>query len=270
MNLLIRWVGATDVGLLRQQNEDAWGARPIGEEGPGVVLVIADGMGGLPGGGVAAHLATEAVLGLAPTLGDGDAPISLLGGLFAKAQDALARAAAADRSLERMGTTLTILLVRGDGAWVGHVGDTRLLWVRGDEACLVTADHNLAWNLVEGGLLSPDDAEKDPSSSILTRHLGPRAPLRPELFDRPLDIRPGDRLLLASDGLGKVIRTEEVARIVSQSTLPGAVRSLVGGTRDGGAPDNVTVVLGEVCEQPLLKGPTMVFEEPRHRWKAPG
>ncbi len=268
MSALIRWEGGTDIGLVRQRNEDAWGGIPFGAGRPGAVLAIADGMGGLPGGDVAARLAVETVLGLAAGLGGEPDPAALLGELFEKAQGALARRAESDRSLDRMGTTLTVLLVRDDGVWVGHLGDTRLIWRRKDEICLVTADHNLAWDLVDAGLLGPDAAEQDPSSSILTRHLGPHAALKPDVFDRPLDLRPGDRLLLASDGLGKVLPMEEIAGIVSRETLPGAIRELISRTREGGAPDNVTVLMAEVTEPPVLSGPVFGWEEPRYRWSA--
>lgn len=270
MGSLIRWEGATDVGFIRQRNEDAWGGAPLGAGGPGAVLVIADGMGGLPGGDVASRLAVETVLDHVSGFDEGAHPSVFLGTLFEKARGALARRAEADRTLERMGTTLTIVLVREDGAWVGHLGDCRLLWGRGNETCLVTADHNLAWNLVDAGLLSPDAAEQDPSSSILTRHVGPTATLRPDIAERPLDLRSGDRLLLASDGLGKVVRMEEVAGILSREVLPAAVRELIRRTRDGGAPDNVTVLLAEVVDPFRPSGPTLGWDEPRHRWVAPG
>jgi PPM family protein phosphatase len=267
---LIRWEGGTDVGLVRRRNEDAWVAVPLEGNRGGVILAVADGMGGQPGGDVAARLAVETVSGLGPTRGGDSDPPALLRDLFREAQSALARKARSEPSLSHMGTTLTILLVRDDGAWVGHVGDSRLAWQRENEICLVTRDHSLAWDLVEAELLSPDAAELDPSGSVLTKHLGPFAGLNPDVFERPLLLARGDRILLLTDGLGKVVPMQEVAGVVQRQTAAGAVRELIHQARAGGAPDNVTVLLAEVENPPVPTGPTFSWEESRYRWIARG
>jgi protein phosphatase len=182
----------------------------------------------------------------------------------------MAREVETKPSLSRMGTTLTVLLIRDDGAWVGHVGDSRLAWQRGGELCLVTQDHSLAWEMVEAGLLSPDVAEQDPSGSVLTRHMGPIGAIKPDIFERPLRLASGDRLLLLTDGLGKVVPMDEVARVVREQSVDGAVRDLIRLTRDGGAPDNVTVMIALIVEPPDPPGPAVAWEEPRYRWKARG
>jgi PPM family protein phosphatase len=268
VGILIRWEGGSDVGLVRRRNEDAWGAVSLDGSSGGVFLAVADGMGGQPGGDVAARAAVETALDAARRRGGEEDPVGFLRGLFVEAQAALSREAQARPALARMGTTLTVLLLRDDGAWVGHVGDSRLAWQRGNGICLVTDDHSLAWDLVEAGLLSPDEAEQDPSGAILTRHLGPLGEVHPDIFERSLLLAGGDRLLLLSDGLGKVVQMDEVARIVEGAPLADAIQNMIGQARSEGAPDNVTIVLVEVTDPPRPTGEVLTWEESRYRWSA--
>jgi protein phosphatase len=167
-----------------------------------------------------------------------------------------------------MGTTLTLLLLRPDGAWVGHLGDSRLLWCRGKQIALVTQDHSAAWSWVTAGRMTPEQAERDPLGAVLTRHLGPAICCDPDIHDRPLGLMRGDRLLLCTDGLGKVVAMERIVTLVARS-LPQAVQGLVNEALAGGGPDNITVVLAEILDPPTTSEGAIALESLPHRWTAP-
>lgn len=268
MGVAVRWESASAVGKVRERNEDAWGARSL-EGRPDLLLAVADGMGGLPGGEVASRLAVEACLeAFAAASGSASDPRALLRDLIALARSRLSVAAERDASLLRMGTTLTLLLLRPDGAWVGHLGDSRLLWCRGTQIALVTQDHSAAWPSVAAGRMTPEQAERNPLGSVLTRHLGPAICCDPDIPDRPLALEAGDRLLLCTDGLGKVVTMERIVTLVARP-LPQAVESLVSEALAGGGPDNITVVLAEILEPPPPSAEAIRLESLHHRWTAP-
>ncbi len=246
MTFAIRWKAASETGHVRQKNEDAWGAEPLEKNDGAVLLLVADGMGGHPGGEVASRLAVDACRErLAGIDSRGPAP-EILRELFTHAHTRLQERAMEEPGLAQMGTTLTMLLLREDGGWVGHVGDSRLLWYRAGTIGLVTDDHSAAWERVTSGAMTVDEAERDPMGALLTRHLGPSALCEPDLPELPLRIEPGDRLLLCSDGLGKVVSLDEIARALETTSTEEALASLLNQVLDGGAPDNVTIVLADV------------------------
>jgi len=268
MPVSCRWDGGSHLGRSRHRNEDAWGAATLAGDGRGLLLAIADGMGGHPGGDVASRAAIESALDSAGLCPAGDPAIACLEGLYQRAQDSLRDRAKARPSLREMGTTLTVALLREDGCWVGHLGDSRLAWWRDGEICLVTRDHSVAWGLVEAGVLDAEAAERDPTGAMLTRFLGPtESPCNPDLLERPLLLERGDRLLLATDGLGKVVSMERAAAILRAEEVSRSVRLLIEATLDAGAPDNVTVVVAEALDVPASGRTPLRFEDSRYRWR---
>jgi protein phosphatase len=268
MGIRLDWHGGSETGHVRSRNEDRWGVVPLGDHG-GILFAVADGMGGQMGGEVASRVAVQSILREANAVIESESemdPRALLDRLFRAAQVDLRREARHDQRLWRMGTTLTVLLARPDGVWFGHVGDSRLVWYRDGVLALVTRDHSAAWELVESGLLEPEQAERDPSGALLTRHLGADTDNPPDVSDRPLDIHPGDRFLLATDGLGKVLSMERIAHSLGHGPVREAVASLIEQTLAGGAPDNVTVVAAEISEAPELGVPGLAFDSFPYRW----
>jgi PPM family protein phosphatase len=270
MGIVIHYEGRTDIGCLRRRNEDAWGAAALASCAGGCILVVADGMGGHPGGDVASRLAVESCLE------DGrrvEAPSSgevRLAAMFQDAQARMSEYAGLHPSLTHMGTTLTVLLIQDDGAWVGSVGDSRLLWLRGGSLRLFTEDHNAAWELVVSGQLDADEAERAPEGSLLTRFLGPLVPCQPDISELPLALAAGDRLLLCTDGLGKALSMAEIAQVSSQPEIDGAVQQALDRSLAAGAPDNVTLILAEVVEPAAIPGPAMSWETVPYCWDAGG
>lgn len=270
MAITIRFEGRTDTGRQRRRNEDAWGAAALDSSAGGCLLVVADGMGGHPGGDVASRIAVESCLeGLRSPDLPGPGP-QRIAALFREARSRLRDQTRLRPDLLQMGTTLTLLLVQEDGIWAGSIGDSRLLWQRGRVMRLVTEDHNVAWQLVLAGQLDADEAERAPEGAMLTRFLSPVLDPEPDIPDRPLEALPGDRLLLCTDGLGKVLAMGEIASTMAESPLSRALDLAIDRSLIGGAPDNVTLLLAEVLEPPAPEGRGILWDSFPYAWGADG
>lgn len=234
---------ATDVGKHRTGNED----RPF--EGV-TVFAVADGMGGHVAGEVASQTALEPLAGI----DDGRWPTA------AQAERALADAvrsanhevvekAASDRALRGMGTTLTAVLVREGRLHVAHVGDSRAYLLRPDEGMSqLTTDHTLVEQLVQEGRLSRDEIATHPQRSVITRAIGVETTVEVDTL-APLELRPGDQVLLCSDGLTGPVGDDEIRRLLTASPDPDeACAQLVAAANAAGGPDNITVVLLRVVD----------------------
>ncbi len=237
MKLTVR--GASDRGLVRPHNEDCFLAEP--EQG---LFAVADGMGGHAAGEVASRLAIDAVREeFAGPLGD-DEVVGRINAAVDRANRNIAERIRSQPECRGMGTTLVLCVTRGDRFWVAHVGDSRAYLLRGDGIRQLTADHSFVNELVRLGMLSREEAARDPRRNVVTRALGSGAPVAPDIFqDRWHE---GDRLLLCSDGLNTMVGDDEILRLVRQAEddLDRAVDSLIAAAIAGGGEDNVTVVLG--------------------------
>jgi PPM family protein phosphatase len=234
----------THRGLVRSRNEDAACIWPEAEgTGPrgALLAAVADGMGGHAGGDRASTLAIGSLPDRSwPPAVD---PRSWLETAFRRAGERIVREARSEPSLATMGTTLVAALFLPDGAWVSSVGDSRLYWIRGERLVLVTRDHTMASDLVRRGLLDACEADRHPSSHLLTRCLGACPDATPDLPSRPLRPLSGDLFLLTSDGLGRAVETEDLPSLVGGKSAAVAADGLVEAALNGGAPDNVTVIV---------------------------
>jgi len=238
----------SDVGRVRQINQDecaefenAAGAR---------LLVLADGMGGHAGGEVASRLAVEAI-GESFRQARG-APEPVLRRAFEVANQRIGQRAARDPDLFGMGTTAVALLIEADGsACVAHVGDSRAYRLREGQLERLTDDHSWVFQAVRDGSLSAEDAARHPQRNALLRSLGNEEQVEVDL--RRIDIAPGDRLLLCSDGLwGELDESSIAAELAAAGPAPCARRLVELANRAGGS-DNVSVqvvVVGEPPRQP--------------------
>mgnify|MGYP006272656835 CR=1 FL=1 len=229
MLLTIAETGAcTDVGRLRQSNEDAL---LLSEP----VFAVADGMGGARAGEVASAMAVAALHGY----NGGEQ------GLALAIEDVNARihaASQADPSLLGMGTTITAAMVDGPSLVLAHVGDSRAYLLRAGRLQQLTDDHSLVGELVRRGALSPAEAERHPQRSVITRALGADAQVDVDVLRIPLE--DGDLLLLCSDGLTGMVGDAELARLLrGGGRLDELARACVAAANSAGGEDNVTVVL---------------------------
>jgi protein phosphatase len=253
----------THRGLIRHRNEDAaclWPPAEGTEAREALLTAVADGMGGHPGGDRASALAVASLPGRTwpPSID----PRSWLEAAFQSAGERIAQEARSDPSLVGMGTTLVAVLFLPSGAWVSSVGDSRLYWIRGERLALVTRDHTMANDLVRRGLLDAADADRHPSSHLLTRCLGTCPDAKPDLPSRSLRPAPGDLFLLTSDGLGRAVEMERIPSLVAGKIAAAAADALVEAALGGGAPDNVTVIVVRwLGESPTREAGGLDFED---------
>ena len=199
MTLVLRYAVRSDVGLLREGNEDSAYAGPR-------LLAVADGMGGHAAGEVASSLtiASMAKLDSEPPGGD---MLAELSSAVAAANARLQEMIVANPAVEGMGTTLTALFWSDGHAAVCHIGDSRGYLLREGELYQITHDHTLVQSLVDEGRISADDVSTHPQRSLLLRALDGRSVAEPDLSVH--DGQVGDRYLLCSDGLSGVVSDEE-------------------------------------------------------------
>jgi PPM family protein phosphatase len=224
----------TDVGRVREGNEDGY----FVDDDMGL-FAVADGMGGHRAGEVASATALEALVAAVKS----GRPIA---DAIALANDAVLERSAGDERLRGMGTTMTAgTLAAGDRLLVGHVGDSRAYLVRDGELRQITEDHSLVEEMVRGGELTPEQAEDHPQRSIITRALGIEPEVEVDVY--PVELRAGDRLLLCSDGLTTMVRTDDITAILRGEPDPQrAANLLVDAANEAGGEDNVTVVVLDV------------------------
>jgi protein phosphatase len=239
MSIALRYTVRSDVGLLREGNEDSAYAGPH-------LLAIADGMGGHAAGEVASAVA---IATLAPL--DADAAgvdmLQALADAIAQANAELRQIAQADPSTEGMGTTLTALLWSGDEVALCHIGDSRAYLLRDGQYQQITHDHTLVQSLVDEGKLTPEAAASHPQRSLVMRALQSSVLAEPDLA--MLKARVGDRYLLCSDGLSDVVSDETVHKTLTElSDLDEAVGQLVDLAIRSGGPDNITCILADVID----------------------
>ncbi len=228
----------TDVGLVRPGNEDSHfrGA---------TVVAVADGLGGHQAGEVASAIAIEAVAELdkRPFTTPDEAREALVGAIREGNQAVIAKALS-DSAYWGMGTTMTAAAIAGDRSLqLAHVGDSRAYLLRGGRLRQLTRDHTVVGELVRQGRLTREEAAHHPERSVLTRAVGLDPGLEVDT-PPPIELEPGDQLLLCSDGLTEPVPEDRIAEILlSHDDGQAACRALVDAARAGGAPDNVTVVL---------------------------
>ena len=197
------------------------------------------GMGGAAAGEVASRLAVDATLEALNT--DHVTPQTFRHAVDA-ANASVHRSAEQNPSRAGMGTTLVALAVRGNHAWVAHVGDSRCYRLRNSRLERLTLDHSLVDEQVRAGQLTPAQAEVSPMRNVITRAVGTQDEVEADLSEFP--VLSGDLFLLASDGLMREVEDEEIARILRGAIdLDEACRLLIRAANSAGGHDNITCVL---------------------------
>jgi protein phosphatase len=246
MTLVLRYAVRSDVGLLREGNEDSAYAGPR-------LLAVADGMGGHAAGEVASSvtIASMAELDSEPPSGD---MLAELSSAVAAANTRLQEMIIANPAVEGMGTTLTALFWSDGHAAVCHIGDSRGYLLRENELYQITHDHTLVQSLVDEGRISADDVSTHPQRSLLLRALDGRSIAEPDLSVH--EGQPGDRYLLCSDGLSGVVSDETLRDTLASIAEPEAVtRQLIELALLGGGPDNITCIVADVVDSGTTRLP---------------
>jgi serine/threonine protein phosphatase PrpC len=248
MTLALRYTVQSDVGLLREGNEDSAYAGPH-------LLAIADGMGGHAAGEVASAVAISTVAPLDTDMTGVDM-LQVLADAIAEANAELRQVTLTDPSTEGMGTTLTALLWSGEEEFaLCHIGDSRAYLLRDGVFHRISHDHTLVQSLVDEGRLTPEAAATHPQRSLVMRALQSSVPAEPDLA--MIKAKAGDRYLLCSDGLTDVVSDETVGKTLAEiSDLDEAVAQLIDLAIRGGGPDNITCVLAEVIDTDSGQAPS--------------
>jgi len=254
----VRVFGQTDVGQVREHNEDSFlvadltrkarefeagEAHVLGKSG--AVFGVCDGMGGAAAGEVASRLAVDIIY---DRLAEAKAPRNredLARRLVRAVQDAGVRIfgeARADRSRRGMGTTSTIATLIDDRLFLAQVGDSRAYILRDGDLTQVTRDQSLVNQLIEAGQLTEEEAETFEHNNIILQALGTSEVVQVDLTY--VDLRADDTLLICSDGLSGMVRAEDIRGVLTELEEPAeACAKLIACANDAGGHDNVTVVL---------------------------
>ncbi len=241
MTLALHYALRSDVGLLREGNEDSAFAGPR-------LLAIADGMGGHAAGEVASAVAISAIAPLdRQNLTDRQAMLDALAAAVASARNTLHDMSLSDPAVEGMGTTLTALLWADADVAVCHIGDSRAYLLRDHELYQITTDHTLIQSLVDEGRLSPAAAANHPQRSLIMRALQGSTDADPDLAIHEAIL--GDRYLLCSDGLTDVVSDEALYGLLSTvDDADQAVNQLIDLAIRNGGPDNITCIVADVVD----------------------
>ena len=239
MALALRYSARSDVGLLREINEDSGYAGPR-------LLVIADGVGGHAAGEVASSVA----VGVLATL-DEDSPggdlLDRLSSAVHTANSHLRDMVNGDPELRGMGTTVTALLRAGARFGLVHVGDSRGYLLREGRLQQITRDHTFVQTLLDEGRITAEEADHHPQRNVITNALDGREDVELDLSVR--ETRAGDRYLLCSDGLSGVVSEDTIRdTLASEASAEVAVEKLVELALKGGGPDNITAIVADVVE----------------------
>ncbi len=267
--------GCTDAGVVRINNEDQFlvatleksvlleqsgfplkdGTR-LSESPKSRLFMVADGMGGHEGGDIASAVAVDAIAHYVFTAmpwvspvaatADRDAVIDGLRAAVRRAQDRMLEVAARKNIDSRLGSTLTLAYVAWPSLLLFHVGDSRAYLFRDGELNQLTRDHNLAEQMVQGHVMTEQEARESHFTSVLTNALGGgSADLHVELHT--LQLKPEDTIVLCTDGLHGEVSDEQIAacltRNKSKSAVQAAAHELVEQAKSNGGRDNVTVVV---------------------------
>lgn len=261
MNSVLEVVTRSDPGMVRSNNEDS----VMGNAALGFV-VLADGMGGYNAGEVASGMATTMLGSELAKAFDEREPSSDAGGgkswaeVSLQTQMGLVNSAIYQSSQTQpqyagMGTTLVVAVFHDNKVTVGHIGDSRMYRLRGEEFQAITRDHSLLQEQIDAGLITPEQARHSQNKNLVTRAVGIDAEVAAEIHDH--EVEPGDVYLLCSDGLNDMVEDDEIAMTLGalSANLDLCATQLIQMANDNGGRDNVSVILVKVKgEYPVSRG----------------
>jgi protein phosphatase len=245
--LLLSWAGVTDQGRRRETNQDAFLADyPL--------FIVADGMGGHAGGEIASRSTVSRLQALVAA-GEVGRP-GIENALELAVGDIADHPETTD---EGTGTTLTGVFLDSEGEeahWVAlNIGDSRVYLLRDDRLVQVTTDHSVVQELIAAGKLSPEEAEGHPYSNVITRAVGASELTAPDYVS--IDLRPGDRFVICSDGLTKELTDYGIQHFLREHLDPGAaVDAMLSAALENGGRDNVTLIVLQVAEEADSSSPS--------------
>ncbi|BFT73168.1 Stp1/IreP family PP2C-type Ser/Thr phosphatase [Paenibacillus sp. P36] len=239
----MKMVSRTDIGKVRLVNEDR---AAIQHELNGLSLaIVADGMGGHQAGDIASQMAIDMISNELQSIHWGmpvDACKQVLKEAIEKANEKIYEFASGQESYHGMGTTVVAVIASQELLIIGHIGDSRAYKIAGESITQLTEDHSLVYELVKNGQITLEEADHHPRRNWITRALGTEPGVEVDLYE--YSWRPGDTILICTDGLSGLVDSGDILRIVkSHAELDAAAKQLIQSALDEGGDDNVTVVL---------------------------
>ena len=239
----MKLAGKTDVGQVRQDNQDDYRAGLL--PGDGAWALVCDGMGGAKGGREASQMSCDVIercfqehYGSKCLPGEEE---TFLKRALVSANRAVFQQSVREPSLAGMGTTAVCVLVRSDRAYLCHAGDSRAYLFRDGALCQLTHDHSYVQELVDCGTITVEEAEHHPQKNIITKALGVDYRLEPECT--VIKVQPGDVLLLCSDGLTNAIPRAELEQLMAKGSFYDLPDRLIDTANEKGGADNITALL---------------------------
>ena len=244
----------THSGMVRTNNEDSCLVVPpwsnIALEKGVCMFVVADGMGGQNAGEIASGMAVKITAEWLEQNTIDQLSISLVEDLISQINQQIWNYAQKNPDAAGMGTTYTMMIIKGSDAIVGHIGDSRLYRYRDDKLEQITNDHSLVAEQVKSGKLSPEQARVHPTRHILSRVLGPRQFVVPDIFK--LELKENDVFLICSDGVNGMIEDKKIAEIIKTVDLPELAQAIIEAANAGGGKDNCTAVSFCIDQLPFV------------------
>lgn len=237
---MIRSFSVTDIGKKRKLNQDYVyvSETPIGNL-PNL-FIVADGMGGHNAGDYASKCTVETIIREVRGCFEKN-PVRILGKAIRIANDQIRRKAGEDESLSGMGTTVVAATCLGHYLQVANVGDSRL-YIIGSEIRQITTDHSLVEEMVRMGGIDRKAARNHPDKNIITRAIGALDTVEIDFFHE--ELKPGELVLLCSDGLTNMLEDEEIGAILKEPvSMEEKAQRLIEAANDNGGKDNITVII---------------------------
>jgi serine/threonine protein phosphatase PrpC len=240
---VMRAYAATDVGRIREVNQDYifCSMEPVGKL-PNLFLV-ADGMGGHKAGDLASRYTVETLTDSIKNSAS-DNPITIINDAIVEANTKLLEKAAESEQYTGMGTTLVVCTIIGESMYVANVGDSRLYLYDG-RLSQITRDHSLVAEMVALGKLGRDEARRHEKKNVITRAIGGAKEIMADFFEAELTA--GNRIIMCSDGLSNMVEDEEIERVLaSDIPIEDKTKQLLGRANENGGKDNIAVVIIEL------------------------
>lgn len=240
---MIKAYAKTDIGKVREMNQDDYHISNSLDEVQ--LYMLADGMGGYKGGEIASNQAIQSAKSYIENNfkeieKDKDSIIQLLASSMEYANMVVYEKSKENKELEGMGTTLEIVLIYNNKAYIGHIGDSRIYRIRKSFIRKLTQDHSYVQKLVKDGEITPEQAEHHPKKNMLMKALGCNAFVEPDVMVK--GFLKDDILVICSDGLSNLVNQEEIYNIAKED-IEQAPKELVNLANERGGYDNITVIV---------------------------
>ncbi len=240
---------ASHPGMKKTENQDYHSyylPKTGGAKKKGILLALADGMGGPSGGAMASKIAVDTLMTEYYKHGS-DSILESLNTAFLKANEAVIAKSQEDLGMEGMGSTLTAVVIKQERLYYGHVGDSRGYIISGHEISQFTEDHSFVANLLKAGAITKENARTHPERNVITRAIGLDLDLKVDVTRIDQNIQKDQYILLCCDGLHGVVSDEVILSTVHDYKTPDVVcEQLVEKANQNGGPDNITVLIARI------------------------